>query len=158
MNELPVDVMRWFLVVGEMFLLTTNKKIWNKETEIFGDRSQKASWFALCRGPGSSTSKRWACSLRWEGTTLGPFPLRCLQKLRKCSGRSCELHCPSPHPPTTGLRLLWDTWQYWAASQRWGHVEQSDLQWGFHTGFPTAWYFLTKAFLRKLVIIIFNSP
>ncbi len=31
-NELPVDVMRWCLIVGEMFLLTTNKKIWNKET------------------------------------------------------------------------------------------------------------------------------
>lgn len=151
--------MRLCLVVGEMFLLTTNKKNMKQgNCEIFSDRSQKASCFAWQRGPGSSTSKRWACSLRWEGTTLGPFPLCYLEKLRKCSGWSCETHCPSPHPLTSGLRLLWDTWQYWAVSQRRGHLDQSDLQLGFHTGIPTAWCILRKVFLRKRVIIIFHSP
>lgn len=40
-NEFPVDVMCWCLVVGEMFLLTTNKKIWNKETVRYSVTGRK---------------------------------------------------------------------------------------------------------------------
>lgn len=157
-KELPVDVTGWCLVVEEMFLLTTNKKYETRKLWDIWWQVAKSFLFCLTEGTRSSTSELWACSLRWEGTTLGPFPLCYLEKLRKCSGWSCETHCPSPHPLTSGLRLLWDTWQYWAVSQRWGHVDQSDLQLGFHTGIPTAWCILRKVFLRKRVIIIFHSP
>lgn len=50
-NELPVDVMRWCLVVGEMFLLTTNKKY--ETRKLWDIRWQVAKSFLFCLTKGT---------------------------------------------------------------------------------------------------------